>query len=225
VLAYVAQERRREGTMKTILEMMCLTALVGCSFDDTEPPPETNGAEESADLTPLDPDSMHCVVRAIAVPIDQDPDVALPPRDSNEELTVADSPRCFPTFSQAIDFATASRVTLPSNATPGDLDESLMPITPGGARYVLGVEYRHSNFRGSTYTFYGSTTCLTNSYTMNRMPRGWNDEISSAKAYSHCNHSYHWEHINLRGSVRDCGRSCGTLGAMNDRTSSIRWTE
>jgi hypothetical protein len=195
-----------------ILTMICFAALAGCSLDDAELPQEESQAElsEGAQV-----DSKHCVIQTSATPIGQDVDSALPS---------VDSPRCFPSFSQAIDFATKGYVKLPKGATPEDLDEIAMD-NDSLASFVIGVEYQHAGYGGSSRTFYSGVSCAGYTHSVVTMPSGWNDVISSARAYSYCNHSYHYEHADFRGSVRDCGTACSYIGdALNDRTSSIRWT-
>lgn len=135
-------------------------------------------------------------------------------------------PQCFDSFSEALNAATnggvkASQDLLPENLTAEMLAKSnLQPQ----ATFVIGVEFVHAGFGGSSLTYSSSVTCdgfvLSASYVGN----DWNDHISSAKAYSNCNHSQHFEHANFVGASVDCFSECSYIGdALNDRTSSIKW--
>jgi len=133
---------------------------------------------------------------------------------------------CFSTFSQAIEFATDGRVILPEDATPETVTDEEINGSIGdiGTTYVIGIEYEHSNYNGYTYTFTNSVTCNGYTHSFSRITGWWNDRISSARAYSDCNHSIHYEHSNFGGATRDCGTACSYIGdAMNDRTSSLKW--
>ena len=200
--------------MKTTLVLICPMALLGCSLDVPALAPETTPSEESAQLGSPGSDPQHCVIQATAVPIGQDVTDAPP----------VVSPRCFSTFSQAINFATAGRVALPNDATPEALDESAL-ADASATQYVLSIEFEHRNHGGSSHTFYGSKTCKDATYWEYSVPSSWNDRISSSRAYSDCNHTYHYEHPGYVGAMVDCGRGCSYIGdAMDDRTSSINWT-
>lgn len=155
-------------------------------------------------------DRPHCVVETIAVR----PGQALPAMSAPE-------PKCFSTFPEAIAHATKGAVQLRADATPEALRPSLLAPS---ATFVIGVEWQHASYRGSSYTFTSGVTCAGYVHYVSSMPSGWNDIVSSAQAYSNCNHSVHFEHVNFAGASVDCGSSCSYIGgAMNDRTSSIRW--
>jgi hypothetical protein len=172
------------------------------------------GSTEEVLNAPQTPE--HCVIEATVVS-----------GDENDFPLAASAPRCFQTFSDAVHFATEGRVQLPLGATPDDLDETVLrggQVTPM-ATYVIGVEYKDTDGTGSSVTFTSTLPCeggyiIGSSY----MPAGWNDVISSARAFSGCNHSYHYEETFMEGAVADCGTYCSYIGhAMNDRTSSILW--
>lgn len=157
----------------------------------------------------------HCVVETIAVGEGE---------PQPENVTPAD-PRCFQTFSEAIFAATGGAVSVSPNAKPGDLNEQAMPsdLQPA-ASYVIGIEYQHANYGGSSIVYRNAHTCNGYQHSVAFVGSGWNDRISSARAYSGCNHSVHYEHSNFGGALRDCGGACSYIGdAMNDKTSSIRW--
>jgi len=130
--------------------------------------------------------------------------------------------QCFDSFAEAIRFATKNTVRLPSEATVSDLTQAQLNASPV---YVLAVEYQHGGFGGSSMTYTSGVSCWDGySFFTGSMPSGWDNIISSARAYSGCNHSIHFEHPNYGGASTDCYGECSYIGdAMNDRTSSIRW--
>lgn len=205
----------------TVVGMMSV-ALTGCMAE--EAPLEEAGADvgvdvSSSELTQQARKRPHCVVEA----------VALHPGEAPPEEPSAASPRCFDTFSDALFAATDGRVRLPPSVTAETLDDAMLR---GGdehadlATYVIGIEYQHAWFQGATLTITSSVSCYgyNHWFPYSSFPAGWNDIISSARAFSGCNHSYHYEH-DFSGAVVDCGTACGYIGdAMNDRTSSLFWT-
>jgi hypothetical protein len=202
--------------MKTAVALICFAALSGCMIDDAELPLDEGQTLEPEPLAGPEPEARHCVVQAQAVPDGRGPESVPPP---------ADAPRCFSRFSQAIELATAGRVKLPEDAIAVALDDAVLSTTSSAASYVIGIEYEHADYRGSTFIFTSSYSCAEYSHYLSAMPSGWNDRISSARAFSGCYHSYHYEHIHAGGAVRDCGAACPYIGdALNDRTSSIWWT-
>lgn len=157
----------------------------------------------------------HCVVETIAVREGE----PLP-----DNVASAD-PRCFQTFSEAIFAATGGAVSMSPNASPEDFNAQALPdARQPAASYVIGIEYQHSNYRGSSIVYRSNHTCSGYQHSVAYVGAGWNDRISSARAYSDCNHSVHYEHRDFGGASRDCGTACSYIGdAMNDRTSSLRW--
>jgi hypothetical protein len=200
--------------MKMSLTLICLTIFAGCALENTEPAEESE-ANASAPLASPSADSRHCVIQALAVPDHQNTDAVPPP---------ADAPRCFRTFAEAISFVTEGQLDLAKDATPEDLDAPMLNNV-AAATYVIGIEYTAANYGGASYIFGASATCSPATFGVTSMPAGWNETISSARAFSGCNHSYHYEHTSYTGAVKDCGTDCSYIGdALNDRTSSIRWT-
>lgn len=87
---------------------------------------------------------------------------------------------------------------------------------------LLGIEYKDSSYRGSTWTLYGTSGsgCYSGvSYGFYHISRfGWGDTISSAKAFSGCTGVHH-EDGDASGSTYNC--TCSSMGVMNDETSAI----
>jgi len=73
-----------------------------------------------------------------------------------------------------------------------------------------------------TGTAYGCTTGST--YAIPNVGTSLNDRIESSKAFSGCNRYYHYQDSYYKGSVQPCGTLCSTLGTMNNRTTSLRWS-
>lgn len=154
----------------------------------------------------------HCVAEALAVAEGQPVPATI---DTAE-------PRCFGTFAEAISAATKGAVKLDSSATPETFDASALALP---ATYVIGTEYKDAKHKGASLTVTSKVSCVGYAFLLRSMPRGWDNVISSARAFSGCNHSVHFEHTEFRGASKDCGSDCAYIGnAMNDRTSSIRWS-
>lgn len=184
-----------------------------------------SGTERSLSA-PASAQKPHCVIAATAIPKDGTGSLAAGPAESAPAA-------CFETFAEAAAFATQGRVSLPSDARPQDLWPELLP---SAGPYVIGIEYENKVFGGRSLTITYEFPCAVGNVYLNSMPLerqpiwpwpyDWNDKISSARAFSGCNHSYHFEHVNFGGAVADCGTGCSYIGdALNDRTSSIMWTQ
>ena len=184
---------------------------------------------EHALSAPTSAQKLHCVIAATAVPKDSTDWLAA---GSTEPAPAA----CFETFAEAAAFATRGRVVLPADARPDDIQPALLSSAGLTGAYVIGIEYENKAFGGRSITFTSDVTCAVTDFYLPRMPvvsqpfwpwpLDWNDRISSAQAFSGCNHSYHFEDVNFGGAMTDCGSGCSYIGdALNDRTSSIMWTQ
>ncbi len=167
------------------------------------------------------PPLQYCVIQAIA---------GDPPASSSTP-----PPTCFNTFQEALSYATDGRVQVSADFKPTDLTDAILsqglnqfgPDTVTGST-VIGIDWTGTNYSGSPLisNVDNPDGCSQGSwYHLNSMPSGWDNVISSAKAYQGCNHSYHYENIDLGGSILDCGTACGSMGAMDNATSSIAWTQ
>jgi hypothetical protein len=147
-------------------------------------------------------------------------------------------PRCFETFAEAISFATKGTVRLATDATPEVLDQLDAEQQASLNTYLIAVEYLglyHDAYWGS-FTAYASVNC-DQGYTLSisnlqgyYASNNWtlNDSIGSARTFPGCLHGYHYDYPNFGGAVIDCPSDPAwncyySMGAMNDRTSSIRW--
>jgi hypothetical protein len=177
-----------------------------------------------------DADTTSCVLEATAAAdtAEQDPAPA-----TGGSLT------CYANLADAMRHATGGALDLPPDATTveqSQLDEATAATDTGATagtagdvaaasgRTVLGIEYRDSRFRGPTLvlTWAGSVNCYgSRNFAYPSMGAyGWNDRISSAKAYNGC-WSTHYEHAGYGGDSITCSSYCTSMGAMNDKSSSI----
>ena len=134
---------------------------------------------------------------------------------------------CFPTFAQAIGYATHGAVALSASATPADFTEQM--ATTSSTTTIIGIDWEDPNFQccwlGWSYSWevgndYG---CYNNhNYYVDSMG-SMDNQVSSAKAYAGCSRYDHWENNNGQGAKINCSPQCATMGVMNDATSSERW--
>jgi hypothetical protein len=191
-------------------QALVLTSLLaGCGGTDSG---------ESAAHEPVTSAQQHCVMYAMPFK----PGEPLPASDTVPEA------KCFSTFPDAISFATGGTVRLPATATPANLEESDLKQVNQAApnETVIGIEYM-DGYSGSSLvivsTFGGCGTLFVN---LLGDKLGFNDQISSSKSFAGCNHSYHYENFDAGGAQVDCHGGCTYIGdTMNDRTSSIFWTQ
>ncbi|RKH82502.1 hypothetical protein D7Y21_28420 [Corallococcus sp. AB045] len=192
---------------KRCAQALVITSLLaGCGGTDTGEP---------AAPEPVTHAAQHCVMNVL-------------PFTPGEPLPAADTvpaPKCFSSFPEAISFATGGTVRLPATANPRDLKESDLKSVHQAApnETVIGIEYK-DGYSGSSLVFtslYGGC----GSYLVN-LPSDWDNVISYSRSFAGCNHSYHYDGLNGSGANVDCGGGCAYIGdTMNDKTSSIFWTQ
>ena len=135
----------------------------------------------------------------------------------------------FDTFADAIAHATDGHVQLPADAdTVSDEQLSEAGVTsssdsPAIAAVVIGTEYEGTSYGAPTLTLTASTGCAGSE--VHKFPDlssyGWNNRPSSAKAYGGC-WSDHYDDPNYGDPMFRCQGNCSGLGALNNKTSSIR---
>jgi hypothetical protein len=136
---------------------------------------------------------------------------------------------CFDSFSKSMRAATRGRVQLDAAVQPEDLTEAqLNPVEvekSANAQVVIGVDWDYANYAGSTYIWVVTTNGCSDSvfYSVSSMPAGWNDRVSSAKAYSNCNYFYHYQDSNFGEPSTVCNTECATMGSLDNATSSEKW--
>lgn len=218
-------------TLRSVLSIAALSLLAAstaaCLAADEGSAPiaaDIIAAPPSDEPPAQDPDPslaiQHCVVEPAAVPRGK-------PLPEQLEST---KPTCFPTFAEALAFATKGKLQLVASSDPSRVAAEFESISESVlATYLIGIEYvspHRDPFWGSWLITRGWSCAEADPYVAT-MQSGWNDVVSSSKTYEGCNHSYHYEHSNFGGAVLDCprGSSCFyDLGVLSDATSSIRWT-
>lgn len=136
---------------------------------------------------------------------------------------------CFELFADAIAFATSGSVELSSNAKPADLTSDLLDQSAEvQSLTVIGVLFDGANHSGASYTYTTSNPrgCLDGaSFAWSYVGSAWNDRTSSARTFQGCR-GYLFEHVGYGGVYISCigTNSCYTLGVMDNRTSSIKFT-
>ncbi|MGL5928546.1 MAG: hypothetical protein ACRCY8_06390, partial [Dermatophilaceae bacterium] len=145
---------------------------------------------------------MHCVVTAT-------PDTAQP------EV----STQCFDTLADSRAFASGAS----TRSGVGAADTATSTTSAGST--VVGIEYQDSGFGGGSLTLTAATdgfSCSAGRFVnFPTLPSGWDNTIGSARSYAGCK-SGHYRYTNNGGSVVICG--CSSLGSLDDRTSSIRFS-
>lgn len=136
---------------------------------------------------------------------------------------------CYNTFSESVKAATKGRVHLDPSVSPKDVTDEMLNKVDGkslaAAQIVIGVDYDNSNYGGATYTWVVPTSGCTDSifYSVPTMPNGWENRVSSAKAYSNCNYFYHYRDTNFGTPSVACNTDCSGMGSLDNATSSEKW--
>lgn len=137
--------------------------------------------------------------------------------------------RCFSTFAEAIDNATGGGVKLGPDTRPAQLTDATLATTVSG-QTIIGIDYEDPNFDvnvfGPSLTWQVSNDfgCTGgHNYVAASMPSGWDNQVSSAKAFAGCSRYIHYENTNYGGANLNCSASCASMGVMNDATSSEKW--
>lgn len=158
----------------------------------------------------------HCVMRL--VPLDSEGSQPIPQT----------KPECYPTFRDAIFFATGGIVLLPTKQPfsvqleiLGEELKAREEQLVAASTFVNAVDYQHINYGGASLIWEATGPCTPSvSWYKYSMPSGWNDVVSSTRGYSDCNKNILWEHSNLSGAKLTCRPNCSSVGSMNDKTSS-----
>lgn len=88
------------------------------------------------------------------------------------------------------------------------------------ASTVLGTVYKDANYGGGSLSFYGAGSCAGVTFGFASLDAGWQNTISSAKAYAGCWVSLYTA-TSYGGTQLLCTPNCATLGALNDRILSL----
>lgn len=165
----------------------------------------------------------------------------------NNESTESEvlSKRCFSTIQAAAAFATNGRVQLPANVTRQQVEDRIAEDQAGllnnGSKpspytiYIAAVLWEHPNQLGSDIWVQGTSPCSPSLHygvqdVGAQFGGNWQNRISSAHGYANCdfvelydniNYNY-WTYSPAGGALIYCTPYCGSLGAMDDSTSSFR---
>lgn len=93
------------------------------------------------------------------------------------------------------------------------------------ASTVIGILYKDSNYRGETFTASVSENgChgYSHGYT-NMSSFGWANVVSSFRSYSNCRTAI-FEKNNYAGAQYGYTANAASVGALNDKANSVRWT-
>lgn len=216
----------------SILTASCMSLLCGAcgTSEDLSVPVAAKdhapvGAERALSAA-TSAEKPHCVVAATAVAKGSTASLAAVPAEPAPAT-------CFATFAEAATFATRGAVQFPADTRPGDIRPD--QLSTFSSPYVIALEYANNGFSGRSLHVTSEVDCRTSSIYLEKMPVeyvfglpifDWDNKISSAQAFGGCNHSYHYEDISFGGAGVDCQNGCNYIGdALNNRTSSIQWTE
>jgi hypothetical protein len=162
--------------------------------------------------------SKHCVVK-------------LQPAESGTTKLVSGTPECYPTFRDAILFATGGTILIPEGQPLGsqlDLLEQEQKAAKDQlakrSTFVIAIDYEHTGYGGDSLIWQYSSPCTpAGGYVASSMPSGWNDKLSSTRGYSDCSKNILFEHPSWTGTRLTCRPDCSSVGSMNDKTSSREW--
>jgi hypothetical protein len=150
-------------------------------------------------------------------------------------------PVCFATFAEALEYASGGRLTDgPKNAADAARNPNFVARVnasndePGRAKavaasVVISIEYTPSGWATpSDLIWVGTKNCTTSTnntdYEVTSMPAGWDNVISSYRTFANC-WVKHYENTGFGGASVGYHGSRGYIGAaMDNRTSSERWS-
>jgi hypothetical protein len=204
-----------------VLPIMAIAngCLAGNDPEDTGTTDVNDGNEVTQDLAA----QPYCVTTA---------DAFDPTATSPADVVPAAAPvTCFATLPAAISAATDGRVRLAASATNDTLDDHVLngDLTAANTPFVIGIEYLGAPFQQPMLIVKSATPgcARRRGFKVNRLTGRFNNAISAAQAFSHCNNAVHFDlaNENQKGAHVNCGGACRFIGAaMNDRTTSIEWT-
>jgi hypothetical protein len=163
---------------------------------------------------------------APAAPAGQYCAVNVDPVQPGAKASVVKEVSCFATFAEALAVATDGTVRVDPKTQPHEFTKEMLPAAGKAGRTVIAVDWSDANYKGEPMIFYSDQGgCVPGrTFEFRRMPRGWNDVVSSMWGAGGCDHQFLFEHIDFnshkRGKVAQCHPNCKGLRVMNDKTSS-----
>jgi hypothetical protein len=148
--------------------------------------------------------------------------------------------QCFASFAEALQNASGGRLTEgPKNAGSALRDPAFIArveasndqasrARSAAASTVISIEYAPSGWVGSDLIWVGTQNCTTSTnntdYEVSSMPAGWDNVISSYRTFANC-WVKHYENTSFGGASVGYHGSRSFIGAaMDNRTSSQRWS-
>lgn len=150
----------------------------------------------------------------------------LAPLQAGEDTSKILASGCFDSLADSIAWATDGDVRLPADIGAATVTDEM--VGPASHTAVISIDYEDpkwdANAFGPTYTWTGGQNgCNDGStYAVSSMPSGWDNQVSSARSYTGCAQNRHYENTSYGGASQNC--SCYTMDAMNDKTSSEKWS-
>jgi hypothetical protein len=135
--------------------------------------------------------------------------------------------QCFATFTEAIAAATDGAITdAPAQPAQAVADPAFAQrLDAVASSAVLGISWANINYSGSSVTWTASFGCddsVDVDWQVSNVGSTWNDRISSAQSFSHCQSKY-WENAGFTGQSTAWFTSASTFGTMNDKATSIKF--
>ena len=91
---------------------------------------------------------------------------------------------------------------------------------------LIGRDYGSTGFLGSQKIWFAADThgCTNGSTYSYPMPADFNNLTRSAQGFAGCNHNTHYDPPSASGANITCAAACGSMGAMDLKTSFVRWS-
>ena len=128
--------------------------------------------------------------------------------------------QCFSTLQDSIDAVGSVGTSVQKSS--GATSRAVVAATS----VVIGIVFDDAEYMGDSLVISVANGCDSSpgaDWSLNSMPTGWNDKISSFKSYANCATKI-FEHINYGGATLPYTVNTKYVGdAMNDKTSSMRW--
>ena len=91
---------------------------------------------------------------------------------------------------------------------------------------LIGRDYGSTGFLGSQKIWFAADThgCTDGSTYSYPMPADFNNLTRSAQGFAGCNHNTHYDPPSASGANITCASACASMGAMDLKTSFVRWS-
>lgn len=98
-------------------------------------------------------------------------------------------------------------------------------LAVAAAQTLIGRDYSAQGYAGSQQLWYASNSvgCSGGATYSYAMPASFNNATRSAQGYAGCAHNTHYDPPSASGANIVCAPACSTMGAMDLKTSYVRW--